>query len=410
MASLNLCMLAPEFFPVWGGTGSYIVELIKSLPKDVDVHVVTLRRKIAGQSNAELNDNDINSIIGRPIKVHYLSTSNETFFYNIYFQAACFAKVPALHKKYKFDVIHSHLCHMPDVFLKLFNKSFTGFPTVLTLHGTIQMLRDHAFHARSLFGYLDTGEESTLRFFPLIRLLEQQYVQRVSKLIAVSKVTKELAQRYLKVDEDKIEVIYNGVDTEVFHPPNKTESDMKYEQPTVMFVGRMISKKGITVLIKAIPEVLRRVAEARFVFVGGGDLLHYRKIIKDMGISDESFSFTGHVGYFQRPQILRRATVFVNPSLFENCSLSILEAMSSNSAVIANNVGGNPEIIQPGKNGLLVPLCNHKVLADSIVSLLIDEKYNRRIAGEARSTIENSFSSKICAQKTLKLYRQILNY
>jgi glycosyltransferase involved in cell wall biosynthesis len=183
---------------------------------------------------------------------------------------------------------------------------------------------------------------------------------------------------------------------------------MKYAQPTVVFIGRMISKKGIPILIKAIPQVLRRVPEANFVFVGGGDIALYREMINSMRIPAKNFTFTGHVGYFQRPQILRKATVFVNPSLFENCSLSILEAMSSNAAVISSAVGGNPEIIQSGKNGLLFPLCDHNFLAESIISLLLDEKLNRRIANEARKTIETSFSSEICAKKTLDLYLRSL--
>ena len=84
--TLNLCMLAPEFFPVWGGVGSYIVELIKALPRNVNIHVVTLKRNIAGMSEGSLRSNDIVSTIDRPIKIHYVSTSNETFFYNIAFR------------------------------------------------------------------------------------------------------------------------------------------------------------------------------------------------------------------------------------------------------------------------------------------------------------------------------------
>lgn len=401
-------MLAPEFFPIWGGTGSYIVEIVKNMPLDVDVHVITLKREIQNASKNQI-ENEIASVIRRPIQVHYIAESKETFFYNISFQLACLRKLPALHKKNRFDIIHSHLCFMPDVFLKLFNKSFSNFPTVLTLHGTIQMLRDHAYHARLLFGDLEAGEESTLRFFPIIRFLEQQYVNRVSKLIAVSKVTKELSQRYLKVNDEKIEMIYNGVDTEVFNSPNKDEMAMKYTQPTVMYVGRMVSKKGIHVLLKAIPEVLKDIPETHFVFVGGGDIPLYRKILSSMGIPRKNFSFTGHIGYFERPRVLRKATVYVNPSLFENCSISILEAMSSEIAVIASEIGGNPEIIKSGKNGFLFPLCNHKILAELIKTLLINEKLNKKIAREARKTIETSFSSKICAEKTLNLYLKVLS-
>lgn len=400
-------MLAPEFFPVWGGTGSYIVELVKNIPENVNIHVVTLKRKIKGATGRI--ENEMASVIKRPINVHYVSDSRETFLYNFSFQLACFRKIPSLHKKYNFDIIHSHLCHMPDVFLRLFNRNFANFPTVVTLHGTIQMLRDHALHARSLFGDLESGEESILKFYPLVRMLENHYVKSVTKFIAVSKATKELAQEYLKVESNRIEIIYNGVDTDIFQSQSNNESTAKYDNPTVMYIGRLISKKGLHVLLKAIPEVLRSVPKARFVFVGGGDISLYRKKMKAMGIPNKNFSFVGHVGYFQRPRILQEATVFVNPSFFENCSLSILEAMSSNKAVVACSVGGNPEIIKSGKNGLLFPPLNHRILAESIVALLKDEKLNRRLSIEARKTIEKSFSSKICAQKTLNLYYKILN-
>src|SRR3990170_8273129 len=402
--SINLCMLAPEFFPVWGGTGSYIVELIKFLPRNVDIHVLTLKRDIPGMSKNGFNSNDISSIVDRPIEIHYLSASQETFFYNLPFQMACFTKIPSLHKKYKFDIIHSHLCHMPDVFLRLFNK--IRVPTVLTVHGTIQMLRDHAIMARSFFGDLESGEESMLLFYPIIRLLQQKYVKHVSRSVAVSNATKELAIKHLKIEEEKINVVYNGVDTKIFSPPRKEEVETKYSRHTVLYVGRMVSKKGIHVLVKAMPEVLQVFPETRFLFVGGGNIPLYKEAIRKMGTPEKNFSFVGHVGYFERPKIVREATVFVNPSFFENCSLSVLEAMSCGSAVVASDVGGNPEIIETGKNGLLVPAFDDKSLAKSIISLLENESFNKEIGKEARRTVERSFSSTTFAEETYNIYQQ----
>jgi glycosyltransferase involved in cell wall biosynthesis len=399
-------MLAPEFFPVWGGTGSYIVELIKFLPRNVDIHVITLKRDIPGTSNC-FNDNDISSIIDRPIEIHYLSTSKETFFYNLPFQIACLRKIPSLHKKYKFDIVHSHLCHMPDVFLQLFNK--IRVPTVLTVHGTIQMLRDHALIARSLFSDLEWSENSILLFYPIIRLLQQNYVKHVSRLIAVSNATKELAVKHLNVGEERISLVYNGVDTKLFCSPRENKLERKYLRPTVVYIGRLIAKKGINVLIEAVPEVLRFFPEAQFLFVGGGNVPLYREMMIRMGIPEKNFSFIGHVGYFERPKILREATVFVNPSFFENCSLSILEAMSCSRAVVACDVGGNPEIIESGKNGLLVPAFDGKSLAKSIVSLLENENFNKEIGREARRTVERSFSSATFAEETYNIYQQTLN-
>jgi glycosyltransferase involved in cell wall biosynthesis len=358
-------------------------------------------------SEGSLRSNDIVSTIDRPIKIHYVSTSNETFFYNIAFQIACFAKIPSLHRKYEFDIIHSHLCHMPDVFLRLFNR--IQVPTVLTVHGTIQMLREHAVLARSSFGNLESGEDSMLSFYPIIRLLQQNYVKHVARFIAVSNATKELAIKHLEIEERKINMVYNGVDTKIFSTPGKEEFETRYAKPTVLYIGRMVSKKGIHVLIKAMPEVLRVFPEARFLFVGGGNIPLYKEIIKKMGISERNFSFVGHLGYFERPRIMREATVVVNPSFFENCSLSILEAMSCGNAVVASNVGGNPEIIETGKNGLLVPAFDHASLAESINSLLRDENFSRKLGKEARLTVEQTFSSTVFANQTYQVYKQTLD-
>ncbi len=402
-------MLAPEFFPVWGGVGSYTVELLKSLPENVDIHVVTLKRDIQGFSGKEYTSEGISSILNRPIQIHYVGKSKETFLYNLPFQMACLRKIPSLHRKYHFDIMHSHLCHMPDVFLKLFVR--LAIPTVLTIHGTIQSLRDHALLARAMFGGLESSENSILTFYPAIELLQQKYVKRVDRLIAVSNATKKFAAKDLNVTEDKISTVYNGVDTKLFGPPNKSQSDQRYSKPTVVYIGRIIAKKGINVLINAMPEVLRSFPETQFLFVGGGNVAFYHEMMVKNGIPENSFSFVGHIGYFERSKILQEATVFVNPSFFENFSISILEAMSCGCATIACNVGGNPELIDAENNGLLVPPFSSNSLAKSLVSLLENETYNRKMGTNARKTIEASFSSNTCAKKTFEVYKQTLeNY
>ena len=406
MKRTSLCMLAPEFLPVWGGTGSYTVELIKSLPKNVDIDVITLKRSIDGKSNGALNGESIDSILKRKVNIHYVSESHENFFYNLSFQSACFFKLPLISKKNNFDIIHSHLVHMPDVYLQLFRQ--TNIPTVVTLHGTAQMLRDHAIIARDLFHDLESGEESILRFYPVIKHLQDFYAKRVSHFIAVSKITKEMATKHLDVEPSKISLVYNGVDTDLFHLPNEEELNLRDSNPTIVYVGRIIAKKGIDILIKAMPEVLRFAPKARFLFVGGGNTAFYKKMIENQGISRKNYSFTGHLGYLERSRIMREATIFVNPSFFENCSISILEAMSSGCAVIASKVGGNPELIYSGRNGLLVPPFDHAAFAKSIISLLCDESKNRLLGKTARLTVVESFSSKKCAEETYKVYQKTI--
>lgn len=404
--TMTLCMIAPEFIPVWGGTGSYTVELIKHLPKNVDIHVVTLKRSISGMSNSDLTSNSLDSIFDRPIETHYISTSKETFFYNLWFQATCLRKIPQLQRQYKFDIIHSHHCHMPDLFLQLLNQ--IRVPTVATVHSTIALIAKVNRLSGVPFEHMEQSEKYTLLFYPVLRFLERLYAKCVPRFIAVSNLCRKEIMKKLRVKAERISVIHNGVDTKLFSPPESDEMEKKYSRPTIVYMGRLIAKKGIHVLIKAMPEVIRNRPDAHFLFIGGGNIPVYVKMFEKMRIPKENFSFVGHVGYFARPRFLREATVFVNPSFFEHCSLSILEAMSCNTAVIASDVEGNREIITSGKNGVLTPVFNDKKLTESIISLLEDENLNKEIGREARRTVERSFSSEKCAKETYNVYKQIL--
>lgn len=404
--TMNLCMIAPEFLPIWGGTGSYVVELLKNLPKDIEVHVVTLKRKNPGTLENSSMEDGPKYVFNRDMDIHYISYAKETFFYNLGFQIACFRKIPKLHKEYKFDVLHSQFGHMSDILLQLLKK--VHVPCITTVHGTIALLNEVSYRCGLNFGELEWSEKQVRLFYPALRTLELLYAKHVSKFIAVSNVTKNRILTDLGVESSRVCTVYNGVDTKLFCMPKKNEEEKKYSIPTVVYMGRIMAKKGIRILIKAMPQILSKKPGTHFMFVGGGKILFYRKMIQKMGIPEDNFSFVGHVGYFERPKILRQATVFVNPSFFELCSLSILEAMSCGTAVVASDVGGNPEIIESGKNGLLVPISDDKKLAESIISLLRDENFNKKIGKGARRTVETSFSSRKTAKETCRIYKQVV--
>ena len=406
LSTMKICIIAPEFLPIWGGTGSYIVELLKNLPEEVDVHVVTLSRKISGLSEGRMNPSEI---INRDIQIHFISNANETLFYNLGFQTACFRKIPKLHNKYRFDVLHSQFGHMSDVLLRVFQK--IRIPTVTTVHGTIALLREvlSSNSRAAKFSDLEWSEKQVQLFYPALRTLELSYAKHIHTFIAVSNVTKDRIISDLGVEKDRIHTIYNGVDPKLFHTPTRREMAKKHSRPTVVYMGRIMAKKGIHFLIKAMPEILNQKPQTRFLFVGGGKITFYHQMVRKAGVPEKAFSFVGHVGYFERTKILREATVFVNPSFFELCSLSILEAMSCGTSVVARNIGGNPEIIKSMHNGILVPRLDNQELTSAVVSLLQDEKLNRRIGREARKTIERSFTSRRCARETYEVYKKIVN-
>ena len=406
MDTISLCLIAPEFLPVWGGTGSYVVELLKYLPEEVEVHVVTLRRQTPDASKNVSIKNDPKSVLNRDIDIHYISDAKDTFFYNLGFQFACFREIPKLHKEFKFDVLHSQFGHMSDILIQLAGK--IRVPNVATVHGTIALLNEVSSKVSSHFSELERSERQVRMFYPQLRALELLYSKYVSQFIAVSKITKYRILKDLSVDPQRVCTVYNGVDPYLFKAPSKEETEKKYSEPTVVYMGRIMAKKGITVLIRAMPKILKEKPNVRFVFIGGGSILFYRDVIRRMKIPEKNFTFLGHLGYFERQEFLRTATVFVNPSFFELCSLSILEAMSSGTSVVASDVGGNPEIISSGKNGLLFSQSDHNELADDVIMLVKDENLGKEIGKQARRTVERSFTSEKCAKETYDIYRRMI--
>ena len=406
METINLCLITPEFLPIWGGTASYVIELSKNLPKEVEIHVVTLKREFPGMCKFD-SKCDPASIFNRNVNIHYISKGTETFFYNLGFQIACLRKIPQLYKEYGFDILHSQFGHMSDAFLQLFRK--IPIPVVTTVHGTIRLVKEISSMSCTRFSEMEWSEKQLIIYYPFLRTLERIYAKYMSKFIAVSDAVKNRIIKDLNVDPGKISRVFNGVDTDLFCMRNNHEMEKKYSKPTVVFMGRMMSKKGIHVLIKAIPQILLEEPETHFFFIGGGNISFYVEMTRKMGIPKTNFSFIGHADYFARSRFLREATVCVNPSFYECFSLSILEAMSSGTAVVASDVGGNPEMIKSGKNGILIPPCNSKILAKSIVSLLENENLNKRIGNEARRTVEKSFSSKKCASETYNIYKKTIS-
>jgi glycosyltransferase involved in cell wall biosynthesis len=406
MDTISLCLIAPEFLPVWGGTGSYVVELLKYLPKEVEAHVVTLRRQTPDASKNVSIKNDSKSVLNRDIDIHYISDAEDTFNYNLGFQFACFRKIPKLHKEFKFDVLHSQFGHMSDILIQLAGR--IRVPNVATVHGTIALLNEVSSKVSCHFRELERSERQVKMFYPELRALELLYSKYVSEFIAVSKITKYRILKDLSADPERIHTVYNGVDPYLFKAPSEEDMERKYSEPTVVYMGRIMAKKGLTVLIRAMPRILNEQPDVRFVFIGGGSVPFYRDVIRRMKISERNFTFLGQLGYFERQEFLRKATVFVNPSFFELCSLSILEAMSSGASVVASDVGGNPEIISSGKDGLLFSQSDHEELADKVIMLVKDENLAKEIGKEARRTVERSFTSERCARETCEIYRRMI--
>lgn len=233
----------------------------------------------------------------------------------------------------------------------------------------------------------------------------------VHKIITVSHFLKaELIKRYF-VDESMIRVIYNGVDLERF-TPNVSGGIIRKrynlgKRPVILYLGRLAPYKGVQFLIKAIPEVLKELPEAKFL-IGGGvryDTADLYGLVKRSKIG-KSVIFTGYVSDQDVRKLYATCDVFCYPSLWEGFGLEPAEAHACGKPVVAFHNCALPEVVHDGCTGVLVPPRSVEALAEALISLLHDEERRIHMGHAARKRVSRLFSWEKAADQTLEVYHE----
>jgi glycosyltransferase involved in cell wall biosynthesis len=412
---MKICMLAPEFPPVWGGVGTYIVELVRHLPRNMEIHVVTPKREGFGKEKISSSDQDFSEYFGSNVTVHFICKASDTFFYNARFQYACFKYVPKLVKEENIDLIHSHTAQMPDLLL-MFRK--VAKPVVTTIHTTIESQWYSNRICGQNVGDFERSEKATYFLYPVLRLAEKAYLKRRGLCITPSNWMKQRLESGSGVNA-AIRVIPNSVDINDYGS-KKCYSASEYLIPKelrnrkiVLYAGRLLAMKGVDTLIEAIPAIVKEVKERNpvFVFAGPGNPNRYVRRVKEMKI-EPSCLFVGALPREVTIQLMKAAELVVVPSFSENCPYSVLESMACGTPVVASNVGGVPEIIRDKFNGILIEPGFPQMLANSVVDLLDDTSLGNSLGQHAKETIRDNFSWSANLMKYLESYHEasVLTY
>ena len=268
--------------------------------------------------------------------------------------------------------------------------------------------RVHGEHGRDVF---DLHGKS--RKYNLLRKAARHLVKRY---ITVSKDLENWLIETVGVAPARVTQIYNGVDIARFRPH---EGDrvrlgppgfMRGSEFVIGSVGRMAEVKDYPTLIRAFVQLVRSVPNGRerlrLVIVGDGptraqceELVRAKKVDHLVWLAGESDNV---------PELLRAFDLFVLPSLGEGISNTILEAMASGLPVIATNVGGNPELVEEGVTGMLVPPAQPDAMAQALLKYL-ENPVRMDIQGRtARLRVETRFSLEAMARDYLAVYDGVL--
>jgi glycosyltransferase involved in cell wall biosynthesis len=174
---------------------------------------------------------------------------------------------------------------------------------------------------------------------------------------------------------------------------------------TILFIGLIGRRKGIYDLVRALPEVIKAVPEARLVAAGTGEIDAVRRCARESGVDDRVL-LPGWVSGFDKLRLLEEAALYVLPSHNEGVPLSILEAMTVGLPVIATPVGGIPDVLRDGEDGYLVPPGSLSELSRRIIELLSDRGLRERMGENARRRLHSKFCSDDAVSALIALYEQ----
>ncbi|KKG84025.1 glycosyl transferase [Methanosarcina mazei] len=216
----------------------------------------------------------------------------------------------------------------------------------------------------------------------------------------------------LGIDENKVDVVPNGVDTEIFRPAGKEYArnvlNLPQEKKIVLFIGALRKIKGVDYLIEAAKSFVNKNTDLYMVGRDDGLRKSLEKRAEELKISG-FIKFTGPVTHEEIPLWISAADMLVLPSLSEGRPNVVLEALSCEVPVVATDVGGIPELMVEGETGYLVPSKNPVQLSEKINKLLENESRREKMGKFGRkSIIQRGLTWESHAKKTVDIYSELL--
>ena len=405
---MRIGILTNEYPPnVYGGAGVHVEYLTRELAAldggRHDVHVLSFGEQREQQGNLRVHG------VLPPAPIPARDPRHSKLFATLAQDLVMAGQLPDV------DVVHCHTWYAH--YAGCMVKYLQDVPLVLTTH--------------SLEPHRPWKVEQLGSAYHVSSWVERTAYENADGVVAVSRAMKNDVHDLYAVEEDRIQVIHNGIDLQQYRPTPNVEVLRQYgvdpDMPYVLFVGRITRQKGIIHLVNAIkyfhegaqivlcagapdtPEIAREMTEA--VERARAQSPHRIVWIQEMLPKDKVITMYTH------------AAIFVCPSVYEPFGIINLEAMACDTPVVAAAVGGIPEVVQPEETGLLVPIDAvsavnveprdpdrySRDLAGAVNRLLDDPARRTAMGAKARARVEAQFSWSSIARQTLGFYQTVID-
>ena len=387
---MKILMLTWEYPPrIVGGISRVVYDLSHRLIKDGhDVTIITYK-----DGEAPEFENDEGVIVYR-VENYMIHPNNFTdWVMQLNFNMLAKANQIILNQG-KFDVIHAH-----DWLVAYSAKSLKNsydIPIVSTIHAT-ESGRNSGIH------------DDTQRY---INDTEWLLTYESNEVIVNSKYMKNELQRLFGLPFDKINVIPNGINLDLYQGIDKDlEFRRKYardDEKIILYIGRLVYEKGVQHLISAMPKILNHYNDAKLIIGGKGGMIdELKKQVDNLGLLNKVY-FTGYLNSKEVKKIYKCADVSVFPSTYEPFGIVALESMLAGIPTVVSDIGGLDEIITHRENGMKTYAGNCNSIADSVLEILYNKEISSKISKNAQITIKQNYSWNKIAQDTFFSYEKAI--
>jgi phosphatidylinositol alpha-mannosyltransferase len=350
--AVKIAVVTQPYYPQNGGVSESVHHSACELRKrGHEVHVITSRFRTAGSSGDHVLR------IGRNVLLPHLGALA-----NVNAGLSLRRDMRSIYARNDYDVVHVHEPMSPTLPLVAIEEA----PEHVALVGT--------YHASSERGIA----------YRLGQRFLERFNRRIDARVAVSHAARRFASRYF---DEEYRVIPNGVDPQRFHPRVPPLAEHASDRPTILFVGRFYPRKGVPILLRALPRIVSAVPDVRLLVVGGGILEPWYRLLALRAPCE--VTFLGELPRAKIPAAYRTADVFVAPSTgSESFGIVHLEAMASGTPIVASDIEGYREILDAGREALLFKNRDPESLAGAVVRVLTDRGLARSMGASGRRKAE----------------------
>ncbi len=336
--------------------------------------------------------------------------------------------VPVIDNKYliqpsyefmlSFYLLYSCIANRPEV-LYLRQNSFPFFPIALCkLLGISSIVEVNGLVMDELKVSPDS-KSFAYRVFSFLALRSERFNYRYcDRIVSVTDKLKDELVRLYSVPAEKVLVINNGANTDIFKPIDQKLARVKLgldgSKKYVCFVGHLAAWQGVEFLIHSAPFILEKCPEVRFLIVGDGVMRDkLLEITSKMRLSDK-ITFTGRVPYENVPVYINAADVCVAPFIMERNSKIGLSALKTygylacGKPIVASSISGVKDLIDLSGGGISVPPEDPGELANAVVKLISDEKTRTTMGEQGRKYVVKNHSWDGVARKILDICHEII--